>query len=120
MRADALRLGIIARAQRIFVVVRHPQLLRDRELEVRRHHSNHGRGFAINPNGLTNDLPVGPEVALPDFVAENRDLFRARLVVSCGEIAAHDRSRADDAEEIFRDVTASVTLRIIPVADVDG
>ena len=49
-----------------------------------------GGGFAIDPNALADNVGIGGEIASPDFVPQNCDLFRAGLVVLGSEIAAQD------------------------------
>ena len=64
-----------------------------------------GGGFAINPNVLPDNVGIAAEIASPDFVPQNRDLFRARLVILGSEIAAQEWRHADDFEEILRDIS---------------
>ena len=119
--ADYWRRGKTPRGfERKLIVKRDPKLLGDGELKVRRHHTNDGGGFAINSDALPDDIGIGVEIALPDFVTQNRRLFRAGLVVLGREIAAHDRRHANDLEKVLRDITAGITLRIVFVGDVDG
>src|SRR5262249_38147282 len=111
---------VAARLRRKLIIEWGPEFLRNWKLKVGRHHADDGGGLAVNSNALPNDLGIGIEIAPPDFVAEDRDLFRARFVVLCCEIAAKDRRDTDNFEEIFGDVTAGVTLGIVFVGDVDG
>ncbi len=53
-------------------------------------------------------------------MAENRHFLGARFVVSGRKIAAENRCYANNFEEVFRYITARVTLRVVFVADVDG
>ena len=63
---------IAARFERKLVVKRHPKLFGDRELKVRRHDADDGGGLAINPDRLPDDVRIAVEIALPDFVTEDR------------------------------------------------
>ena len=68
---------------------------------------------------MSDNVWVSAEIAPPDFVAEDRDLFRARFVVFGREIAAHRGRHANDFEHVFRDITAGVALRSVLVGNVD-
>ena len=72
--------GIAARFERKFIEKRNPKLLRDRKLKSWRHHADDGGGFAINPDRLSDDVRIAVEIALPDFVAEDR---RSSLRPAC-------------------------------------
>ena len=69
---------------------------------------------------MADNVRIGTEIAPPDFVTKDRDLFCARLVVLGRKVAALDRRDADDLEEVFGDIPAGVTLRIVLVGHVDG
>src|SRR6476659_3937360 len=96
-----------------------PQLLRNRELKIRWHHPDDGRGFAVNSDTLPDNIWVGVEIASPDFVTQDSDLFRARFVVVGSEIATKHRRDTDNLEKIFCYVSAGITLRIIFLSNVD-
>jgi hypothetical protein len=117
--SSALGPGVVARFDGKFIVKRHPEFLGLRKFEALRHHADDGRRFPVNPDRLADDARIAAEIALPDVVAEDRRLFRARFIVVRREIAADDRRHPDDAEEILGDVTAGITLGIILVGDVD-
>ena len=96
--ANHRRCGIVgpdqqltARFWRKLIVKRNPELFGDRKFEIRRHDADDRGSLAINPNTLSDDVAVAVEIALPDFVTEDSDLFRAGLVVLGREIAAHNR-----------------------------
>src|SRR5713101_1248245 len=110
---------VAARLWRIFIIKRCPEFLRLWKLKIWRHDSDDGRGFAVNSDALSHNVWVGAEIASPDFVAEDRDLFCARFVVFGGEIAAQDRRDSDDLEKIFGYVTAGIPLRVVFVSHVD-
>src|SRR5262249_57326098 len=68
---------IAARLWRKLIVQRRPELLRNRELKIRGHYPDDGRGFAVNSNALADTVWVGVEIPSPDFVAEDSDFFSA-------------------------------------------
>ena len=108
-----------ARSWRILIIKRRPEFLRRWKFKVGRHHADDRRRFAINSNGLADNVRIGSEIASPDFVTKKRHLLRAGLVVRGGEIPPHHRRHANDLEEIFGHVAAGVALRVIFVAHVD-
>src|SRR4029077_20698997 len=82
---------VAARLWRIFIIKRCPEFLRLWKLKIWRHDSDNSGGLAVNSNALPDDARIGIEIASPDFVAEDRDLFRTRFVVRDREIATQYR-----------------------------
>src|ERR1700737_3954794 len=82
---------LAARHQRKLIIKRRPKFLRNWKLKIWRHDADDGRGFAINPNALTNDVGVGVEITPPDFVAQDRDFLCTGLVVLGRKIATNHR-----------------------------
>ena len=112
--------GSLRGARRELAVERQPELLVGREREALRHHADDGRRLAVDPDALADDVCGAAEVALPDAVADERDLLGARLVVGRGEVAAHHRRDAEDRAGNFGHVGAGVALRRAVDRDVDG
>ena len=69
---------------------------------------------------MPDDVWIGAEIALPDFVTKESNLLRAGLVVFRGEIASQDRGNTHDAKEILGHITTGVTDGVVLVGDVDG
>ncbi len=116
----ALGIGVVARLRGIFAVEGDPDLLVDGEGEARRHDADDGGGFAVDADALADDIGRTAEIALPELVADERDLGGAGLVIGGGEVAPDDGADAADAEEIGGDVRTGVALRIAVDRDVDG
>ena len=114
------RAQIVAGRGRELAVERDPQLLVHREGESRRHDADDGRRLAVDADAFADDVAAGPEIALPELVADERHLLGARLVVGGGKIAPDHRGDSEDAEEIGGDVGAGIALRIPVDGDVDG
>src|SRR5215472_16583986 len=110
---------IAARLWRKLIIQRRPQFLRNRELKIGWHHPDDGRSFAVNSNALADYVWVCVEIASPDFVAEDSDLLCAGFIVLGREIATKHRRDPDNLEKIFGYVTASITLRIVFVSNID-
>ena len=109
----------LPRNRRELIIKRRPEFLGKGKFKVRRHHADDRGDFAIDPNALPDNAWIGGEIASPDFVPQNCDLFCARLVVLGREIAAQDWRHPDDFEKILRDISAGITLRIVFVCQVD-
>src|SRR5437879_12528231 len=92
---------VAARLWRIFIIKRCPEFLRLWKLKIWRHDTDNGGGLAVNSNALPDDVRIGIKIASPDFVAEDRDIFRARFVVIDGEIALRGRRSTNEFGEIF-------------------
>jgi hypothetical protein len=90
-----------------------------RELKIRRHDADDGGGFAVDPDRLAHDVGVAVEIALPDFVAEDRHLLRTRFVVVGDKIATKDRFHVDDPEKILSHIATGIALRSFLVGHVD-
>src|SRR6266568_8848122 len=95
---------VAARLWRIFIIKRCPEFLRLWKLKIWRHDSDNSGGLAVNSNALPDNARIGIEIASPDFVAEDRDLFPARCVILGREVAAKERRNTNDFEEILRNV----------------
>src|SRR6266566_438664 len=108
-----------ARDRRELIIKRRPEFLGNGKFKIRRHYADDCGDFAIDPNALPDNVWIGREIASPDFVAQNCDLFCARFVVLGREIAAQDWQNPDDFEKILRDISARITLRIVFVCQVD-
>jgi hypothetical protein len=108
-----------ARPQRKFVVVRNPKLLGDRELKSLRHNADDRCRLAVDADGGADHARITGEIALPNFVADQRYLLRAGLVVLGVEIASEDRRDAQDLEEVSGDVAARISNRVVLMGNVD-
>src|SRR5436190_1736854 len=113
-----VRPRVFARHERKLIVERYPEFFRDREFKILRHHADDGGRLAVYPDRLADDVWITAEIAFPNFVAEDRRLLRARLVIVRREITTDDRRDVDDSEKIFGYVAAGITLRIVLIADV--
>src|SRR5260370_8163736 len=82
---------VAARLWWIFIIKRCPEFLRLRKLKIWRHDSDNGGGLTVYSNALPDDVRIGIEIASPDFVAEDCDLFRPRFVVLHRHIASKTR-----------------------------
>src|SRR5581483_11897701 len=111
---------LATRNGRKLVIKRRPKFLETGKLKIRRHNANDGCSFAVHSNALSDHIGIAIEIAFPNFMTENDDLFCTGFIIRGCEIAAKDRRYSSDLEKIFCDVTAIVTLRFIFVGDVDS
>src|ERR1041385_125460 len=76
------------------------------EMEIFRHHSNHGIALAVQQNGLATEIRITVEPLMPEPIADDRDLPVSRLVFFPPEISADGRSNLQCAEK-FRTYSGS-------------
>ena len=82
---------------------RHPEALRLREHELRRHDADDRVGKAVDGNRPAHDGAVAVVSQLPHLVAEHDDALGAGTVIVGGEVASERRRRSKEAEERRRD-----------------
>src|ERR1041385_4477571 len=71
-----------------------------REMELFRHHSNHGIALAIQQNGLATEIWVTIEPLMPEPIADDCYLPVSLLVFFRPEISADGRGKLQCAEKI--------------------
>ena len=117
-RADALEVGVrllarharlearedlerarIARLRLEVARQRHPQPMRLREHEPRRHHADHRVRDAVDGDAAADDGRIGVVAQPPHFVAQHHHRFRVRAIVLGPEVAAEHRRRAEQPEQ---------------------
>ena len=76
-------------------------------------HTDHGVRFVVEHDVLADNIWIGAEALLPRSVTYQRDWSCSRLVVLCGEIAAHERARAHHFEVIGRNHSRVDVLRFV-------
>jgi hypothetical protein len=112
--------GSLRAPHRELAVERDPQLLVDGERKPFRHHADDGGGLAVEADGLAHDVGRASEVALPDAVADERDLSGSLGVVGGGQVAPHHGHDPERAQEVLGHVGAGVALRLPVDGQVDG
>ncbi len=89
---------------------RHPEALRLREHELRRHDADDRVGKSVDGDRPADDRAIAVVAQLPHLVAEHDDAFGAGTVIVGGEVASERRRRSEKAEERRRDRRAVEAL----------
>jgi hypothetical protein len=80
--------------------------------EIRRHHADHRAEPAVQLDGSAHHRGVAAEAALPQPVAEQRDIVAARKVLLRGERPPEQRPTAQRLEEVGRHLGCGNPLRL--------